>query len=525
MVTILPLITRELRVRSRQRSFYWLRFGIPLVGILFLVPAMLSVEHGRPSRASAIAFDTLVFGLFFLCSWAGLLTASAIINERRDGTLGLLFLTKVNAFDVMIGAFGSAGLFSFCALMSFAPLIMLPVLGGGVSGSEAFRKTLVLLDVLLLALAFGLWTPSRGYPRLNHSWIAVLLFWLFICIFPISPALALLNASDTHYHSARNWFWISLAFDALLAAALFLHASVCLRRSVHESCPTDPAFTPVSTATWYTPWLTHPVGAISDPVYYLVLRQKTILRALWFGAFLGFAWRGGMYFIRLFTRHSFVYSWWGLGLVFTILQTSIFAWAGSRFFLETRRTGALEILLTTPFGAKTILDGQWRALRKLMLGPLLLLVSPVLLRLAFSAFVTPFSSFPSGWKAYWLATVISLLLDAASVALAFIAVLWVSIVYGLRAKSTAAAIICTVLITRAAPYLILMSASFFQHLAPALLQPISGFGVWINVFLQLAAIGVYSLLILWARRSLAVDLSLAAPTQFRMRRQSAGSER
>src|SRR5271166_1380139 len=41
-VIILPLIERELRVRSRRLAVYWLRFATALTGILICVPTLFS---------------------------------------------------------------------------------------------------------------------------------------------------------------------------------------------------------------------------------------------------------------------------------------------------------------------------------------------------------------------------------------------------------------------------------------------------------------------------------------------------
>ena len=52
----------------------------------------------------------------------------------------MLLLTRVGAFDVLMGKLGSAGLTSLCALVAFLPVLMIPVLAGGVTGGEVFRK-------------------------------------------------------------------------------------------------------------------------------------------------------------------------------------------------------------------------------------------------------------------------------------------------------------------------------------------------------------------------------------------------
>jgi ABC-type transport system involved in multi-copper enzyme maturation permease subunit len=108
------------------------------------------------------AFNGLVGTAFVLCCCAGFLAVEGISRERREGTLGLLFLTRVGAFDVLLGSFGAVGITCVCALIAFLPVLMLPVLIGGVTGGEAARTVLVLFDTLFLSLAVGLWAAARG---------------------------------------------------------------------------------------------------------------------------------------------------------------------------------------------------------------------------------------------------------------------------------------------------------------------------------------------------------------------------
>ena len=55
---------------------------------------------------------------------------------------------------------------------------------------------------------------------------------------------------------------------------------------------------------------------------------------------------------------------WPLSLATSTLGSALFAWAASRFFVEARRTGEIELLLTTPVGAKQIVSTQWQVLKR-----------------------------------------------------------------------------------------------------------------------------------------------------------------
>src|SRR5437867_13389809 len=82
-------------------------------------------------------FNGLVVGSFVVCCGACVLTAVAIAAERREGTLELLFLTRVRPLEVLMGKLASCGLTALCAVLASSPMLMVPVLAGGVTAGVA----------------------------------------------------------------------------------------------------------------------------------------------------------------------------------------------------------------------------------------------------------------------------------------------------------------------------------------------------------------------------------------------------
>src|SRR4030095_15969380 len=101
-MTFLPVVERELRVASRRRGTHWMRFFAALlvitVGFILLIGAAPSPP---PHRLSLMVFRATSLIGFGFCLLAGtFLTADCLCSERRDGTLGLLFLTDLRGYDV-----------------------------------------------------------------------------------------------------------------------------------------------------------------------------------------------------------------------------------------------------------------------------------------------------------------------------------------------------------------------------------------------------------------------------------------
>lgn len=111
----LPIVERELRVAARRRATYWVRtaFGAGAIAIGFFIWL-----DNRFSPANV--FGQNLFAAFaglsvFYCLTGGLRsTADCLSEEKREGTLGLLFLTDLRGHDVILGKLAATS-FAECA--------------------------------------------------------------------------------------------------------------------------------------------------------------------------------------------------------------------------------------------------------------------------------------------------------------------------------------------------------------------------------------------------------------------------
>ena len=171
-MTFLPIVGRELRVAARRRGTYWSRTVIALavVGIGMWIYLMAGSEP--PAQVSIGMFIglTIVTGLF--CLFAGAqTTADCLSEEKRDGTLGLLFLTDLRGYDVVAGKLVAGSLNTFYGLLATLPMLAIPLLMGGVTGGEFWRVTLVLVNTLFFSLACGMFASVLSKAaRAGVSW-------------------------------------------------------------------------------------------------------------------------------------------------------------------------------------------------------------------------------------------------------------------------------------------------------------------------------------------------------------------
>ena len=154
-MTVLPVISRELRASARQPFTYHLR--VLAVAALLLVSVLFGIHYDFASNLGGRLFGSLHFALF--CSiWllVPLLTADCISRERREGTLGLLFLTRLTAPDIVVAKGLAHGLRALTLWVAVVPVALIPIMQGGVSWDEALLSVLVNFSAICWALTAGL---------------------------------------------------------------------------------------------------------------------------------------------------------------------------------------------------------------------------------------------------------------------------------------------------------------------------------------------------------------------------------
>ncbi len=535
-MTFLPIVERELRVRARQRATYWTRFAAVLLGLLIGLPQLaLAGAFSSPAQTGRAMFNALIVVAFIGCLVACLTTADVISSERREGTLGLLFLTRVKGRDIVLGKLCSAGLASLCALAAFLPLLMLPVLAGGVTGGEAWRKGLALVNLLSVALAVGLCVSAGGREWFKSARYAVLIL-LAVLLVPAmigvlsqrasgrglflglpSPLMTLLAAGDAAYKRSAEYYWLSLVMAQAVCWLFVWGAGWRLRRSVREGTETagtqvQPAPGTALASETAVPSVQavlprgrgHRFGEGDSPVEWLVGQQHGLKAMIWTAVILQLAQL--MVPLRAyFSPSTFLFSVafiWPVSVAIAMARGALLAWAASRFFVQARKSGQLELLRTTPWGAKTIVSGQWQALKRALCWPvvvmLVIYLLPTVIRLMPVARGTASANLAS-WSAYSL---VSLTVAAAGLVLDVVAVCGVGLWFGLVARGQGAAILWTIGLVKGVPLLIGLIYSTILSLSYRL----AGSGLFavylLNVGLQLAIVVYLLWLIQFARRRL-----------------------
>src|ERR1039457_1658521 len=305
-MTFLPIIERELRVRARSGGTYWVRFTIPLAGMLFCLPQLLwAGPFGTSATLGPGLLNGLVSAAFLLSCGACLLTADVISSERREGTLGLLLLTRVSTFDVLLGKLGSG-------------------LWASARGRE-WLKTARTALLLVAALVVGPSLVGLLFVPVGAVIAGIRL---------LSPLRTLSVAGDAMYKASPGEYWTSLILVQAMSWALVFGAGLRLRSGWREERGElmAPALATVDAPEPEAALPSRaPLGDAANPIAWLLQRQVGIQALIWAGALVGFI-QFGVYSVmpRFLGSSSYLSMVWPLSRAARTLEGVLFAWAESR---------------------------------------------------------------------------------------------------------------------------------------------------------------------------------------------------
>jgi hypothetical protein len=408
-MTFLPIVDRELRVRARLKSTYRFRLGAAVIAIS-IVGLLLVLDEGFRGRGNfgSGTFGTLAWLAYLYCLLEGLRnTADCLSEEKRAGTIGLLFLTDLRGYDVVFGKLMATSLNSFYALLAVFPPLAITLIQGGVTGGEFWRLVLNLVNTLFFSLAAGICVSavSRDERRAWGGTLGVIAFFAVVpplmesvsglpelLRMPISPTSGFFGLRDAEYGMNPGRFWGAFWSIHLLSWLLLVAASYTLPRTWQDA----PA---VAGNSWTQRWFSRRGGSGAgklaaarqellevNPVIWLVSRGEREALLLWTVAVVAGALVAGVW---LFAMGSLPV---GIALLVAVilLHMGLAMWVATEachLFAGARDSGALELLLSTPLSIREVISGYLLGLKRLFYRPVVMLLALEGLLLAGQLFV------------------------------------------------------------------------------------------------------------------------------------------
>ncbi|MDB6020889.1 MAG: family transporter protein, partial [Pedosphaera sp.] len=298
-MSVLPIVDRELRVAARRAGTYWMRFWAALSVLALWLILLLNSNLSSPAQMGHHLLNALgILALIFSMLAGVFLTSDCLSEEKREGTLGLLFLTDLRAYDVVLGKLAAHSLHAFFGLLAIVPVLGLALLIGGVTGQEFSRLALVFVTTLFFSLGMGMVVSavnSEAKHAIAGSFLLIMLFagvlpalWWFqqmllrigaldVLLLP-SPVFAYIKGFDAEYHSTNGAraFWSSvgtlfgLGLGGIVLANLVLPRSWPERSRKRSTMPPFPSLRGYSPKAAFKGW---PVFHLDEPIYWLAVRD------------------------------------------------------------------------------------------------------------------------------------------------------------------------------------------------------------------------------------------------------------
>jgi ABC-type transport system involved in cytochrome c biogenesis permease component len=380
-MTFLPVVERELRMAARRRGTYWSRLTAAILG--WAVAAWILVAaSGVGIQTGAIVFEVLAALVFVYTALGGLLaTADSLSEEKREGTLGLLFLTDLKGYDVVFGKLASTSVKTICGVMAVAPALAVSIVLGAVTQGEIARVMLVAVNLLFFFLSVGLFASAMCRQDNRSLGLAALLSAAMLAGIPVlarlgflhlpnpdaafifSPAFGCFTAFDAFYGKFPHaWFWFSCLITQVYAWSLLGLACRIVPRSWQDSSTGQQTRRRRLVKVKSVRGTTERKEVLAVNVFLWRAARPGMQRTMVWLALLAVA---VLWFAMnsLFPRH-----WFNVGpdlLILLLAGVVLKAWLASEAsatLSADRRNAALELLLTTPLPEKEILKGQRMAL-------------------------------------------------------------------------------------------------------------------------------------------------------------------
>lgn len=405
-----PVVDRELRLAARRASTYWSRVGAASTGIV-----IAALFFWNPVIMAGPAGQTAFRVMAFVAAWTAAgtvvqLASGAFAREKREDTLGLLFLTPLRPIDIVTGKLVSTSLAAFYRFLAIVPALGLPMLAGGVSWRDFLLLVLALMNLTFLGATLGLYVSARHWDEKRAGTTAMV---AMLALVGAVPLLLTIMASSTrlpfepylfaaspaypiwHAMMGRSWssysLWASLLITQGLAWGFFAATCrtlpTCWQARPESLAPRgdhlQPPSPPSSSAS-IPPVITIPPApmrmgrstrrVISAPERTLMLARNPFL---WFAnrwqTPSTAAWVIGIVvvltmlpFLAISDGEAFLMPGFALYVAFSVnaVIKVYVATQASAAFARDRGENSLELLLSTPVSPRTVVEGHLMALRE-----------------------------------------------------------------------------------------------------------------------------------------------------------------
>lgn len=376
-----PIFERELGRTLRQPNALRTRF---LTAVIAVAVSSLFIFFGG---GGAFLCSMLGWcGCFLIVLEAGRMTRYLFTEDRQNGMLGLIFLTGISPTEMFWARLGGASLVALQQVIALVPLLSIPFLMGGVSQQVFIGMVLAMPVLFLFVLSVCVLASFVGTDDASTKLWAFLIGGLICAVAPafhwadrfvggriaggdtvllLSPAygpyLLQNRFAAAGYSELLGNFALTLSWSVLF----FALSAWLLKRSLRERVLSPRMLR--WRAIWRRfvhggkEWRQRAAGWLEEnPFLWLAAHDRQPVTLAW--TLFSFVVAGWLILWALWPDQ-----WPGVGNFFLtalLLNCTMGVLSGyttAKRISEDRRSGILEVLLTTPLTTQEIVEGQLRA--------------------------------------------------------------------------------------------------------------------------------------------------------------------
>ncbi len=386
-MTLLPVAVRELIVAARRPATFHTRMAVAVLGIAVSLLMLLTAGiRGFSGDIGGLLFGWISGGAFLFCLFAGaFLTSGSLSEEKRDGTLGLLFLTDLHGYDIVAGKLLGGGLNALCGVLTALPVLALAWTLGGVTNGEFCRVAIALVNTLFVSLAVGLWVSSGMRSEIQSltrtavgllllAGIPILIRELPFLPYPTFKEIGILSPvtlfwyAQAHVYEAtgnNKTFWLSLSATHAVAWLLIARSTWTVPHRWQDRPANDAPGSRDDSRTGRPQTRIRESLLSQNPMLALAVRMTPLNRTVWLAV--AGAWALEMAVLAAGSQRSatgFHISLFSGYFLLLVPLKIVFAWQSCGIFSRFRRDGTLELFLTTPLTDYQVIQGQIEALHR-----------------------------------------------------------------------------------------------------------------------------------------------------------------
>lgn len=401
-----PVAARELRAAAHNRAQFkarsWTVF-FALIGTAWILWAMADYSGRMTPSFGAQVFAAQSWAAFVFAMMAVNATMDSISSEKREGTLGLLFLTHLTGFDVVIGKLASSMIqFALC-LVATLPLLTMPVMLGGIQVWQVGHLAVSLINAMLFSASAGILASSLCVKRNSASSLGIVIVTLLGFVAPLlsyslgrkgysrdlvmlvdwlSPTYAQRLCQGALLGLQKYYFWTSVGIVFLISCS-FLSIAAWVTPRAWQTRDRKPSRSRLRKT--FSAFSDRTIGSRTpegralldfNAYEWLAARQKSASFGAWrymVGAILLAA--ACFLYARRFMED-------GAALLLVCIPGAYFIQLNlkcrvgghaSHRFCEDRDNNAMELILSTPLTIPNIIQGEFGAIRRHFLSPMIIL--------------------------------------------------------------------------------------------------------------------------------------------------------